>query len=71
MNFYLLKAYILERTQSVRKTKGVFPNENSLSKLLYVGIQNAYKKLIMPIRNCGHLLFLSWQYCLRTDYMNL
>jgi len=33
------------------KTKGAFPNENSLHKLLYMGIQNAEKKWTMPIRN--------------------
>ena len=38
---------ILELT----KTKSAFPNENSLLKLLYIGIQNASKKLSMPIWN--------------------
>ena len=33
------------------KTKGGFPNENSLLKLLYVGIKNASKKWTMPIQN--------------------
>jgi transposase-like protein len=33
------------------KTKGAFPNENSLLKLLYMGIQNASKKWTMPMRN--------------------
>ena len=33
------------------KTKGAFPNENSLMKLLYMGIQNASKKWTMPIHN--------------------
>ena len=33
------------------KTKGAFPNENSLLKLLYVGIQNMTKKWTMPIQN--------------------
>ena len=32
-------------------TKGGFPNENSLLKLLYLGIQNASKKWTMPIQN--------------------
>ena len=31
--------------------KGAFPNENSLLKLLYMGIQNAQKKWTMPMRN--------------------
>jgi transposase-like protein len=30
--------------RKLTKTKGAFPNENSLLKLLYLGIQNAIKK---------------------------
>jgi len=37
--------------RKLTKTKGAFPNENSLMKLLYVGIQNASKKWTMPIQN--------------------
>jgi hypothetical protein len=37
--------------RKLTKTKGGFPNENSLLKLLYLGIQNASKKWTMPIRN--------------------
>lgn len=37
--------------RKLTKTKGAFPNENSLLKLLYAGIQNASKKWTMPIRN--------------------
>ena len=37
--------------RKLTKTKGAFPNENSLLKLLYMGIQNASKKRTMPIRN--------------------
>ncbi len=37
--------------RKLTKTKGAFPNENSLLKLLYVGIQNASKKWTMPIHN--------------------
>lgn len=37
--------------RKLTKTKGAFPNENSLLKLLYLGIQNAQKKWTMPIRN--------------------
>jgi len=33
------------------KTKGGFPNENSLLKLLYMGILNAQKKWTMLIKN--------------------
>jgi|TARA_B110000467_G_C18273933_1_gene454184 transposase-like protein len=38
------------------KTKGAFPNENSLLKLLYAGILNASEKWTMPIHN--------WSLCL-------
>lgn len=37
--------------RKLTKTKGAFPNENSLLKLLYVGIQNVSKKWTMPIHN--------------------
>ena len=37
--------------RKLTKTKGAFSNENSLLKLLYMGIQNASKKWTMPIRN--------------------
>ncbi len=37
--------------RKLTKTKGAFPNENSLLKLLYMGIHNAQKKWTMPIRN--------------------
>lgn len=37
--------------RKLTKTKGAFPNENSLLKLLYMGIQNASKKWNMPIQN--------------------
>jgi putative transposase len=37
--------------RKLTKTKGGFSNENSLLKLLYMGIQNAQKKWAMPIRN--------------------
>ena len=37
--------------RKLTKTKGAFPNDNSLLKLLYLGIQNASKKWTMPIRN--------------------
>ena len=37
--------------RKLTKTKGAFPNENSLLKLLYMGIQNAQKKWTMPIKN--------------------
>ena len=37
--------------RKLTKTKGAFPNENSLLKLLYMGIQNAQKNWTMPMRN--------------------
>ena len=37
--------------RTLTKTKGAFPNDNSLLKLLYAGIRNAEKKWTMPIRN--------------------
>jgi putative transposase len=37
--------------RKLTKTKGAFPNENSLLKLLYIGIQNAQKKWTIPIKN--------------------
>ena len=38
------------------KTKGAFPNENSLLKLLYAGIIQATKKWTMPIANWGQTI---------------
>jgi putative transposase len=38
------------------KTKGAFPNENSLLKLLYAGILNATEKWTMPIQNWSQAL---------------
>lgn len=37
--------------RTLTKTKGAFPNDNSLLKLLFAGIKNAEKKWTMPIRN--------------------
>ena len=37
--------------RTLTKSKGAFPNDASLLKLLYMGIQNAQKKWTMPIRN--------------------
>jgi len=37
--------------RTLTKTKGAFPNDNSLLKLLFMGIQNAEKKWTMPIWN--------------------
>ena len=37
--------------RKLTKTKGAFPDENSLMKLLYLGIQSASKKWTMHIWN--------------------
>ena len=37
--------------RTLTKTKGAFPTDNSLLKLLFAGIKNAEKKWTMPIRN--------------------
>ena len=37
--------------RKLTKTKGAFPNENSLLKLLFMGIKNAEKKWTMPVWN--------------------
>jgi len=37
--------------RKLTKTKGAFRNENSLLKLLYMGIQNASKNWTMPLQN--------------------
>lgn len=42
--------------RKLTKTKGVFPNENSLLKLLYAGILNATAKWTMPIHNWSQAL---------------
>lgn len=42
--------------RKLTKTKGAFPNDNSLLKLLYMGIRNAEKKWTMPIQNWNQTL---------------
>ena len=42
------------QSRKLTKTKGAFPNENSLLKLLYAGILNATEKWTMPIQRTGH-----------------
>jgi len=43
--------------RKLTKTKGGFPNDNSLLKLLYLGIQNTSKKWIMPIHDWNQSSF--------------
>lgn len=42
--------------RKLTKTKGAFPNETSLLKLLYVGMLNASEKWTMPIPNWGQTM---------------
>lgn len=42
--------------RKLTKTKGAFPNENSLLKLLYIGIQQASEKWTMPLKNWGQTI---------------
>jgi len=51
--------------RTLTKTKGAFPNDNSLLKLLYAGIQNAEKKWTMP--KTGVSQSLNSIYILRRD----
>ena len=37
--------------RKLTKTKGAFPNDNSLLKLLFMGIKNSEKKWTMPVWN--------------------
>jgi len=57
--------------RKLTKTKGAFPNENSLLKLLYLGIQNASKKWTMPIQNWSLSIShsLSWLYFLKVGWI--
>lgn len=42
--------------RKLTKTKGAFPNENSLLKLLYAGILNATEKWTMPVQHWSQTL---------------
>jgi transposase-like protein len=48
---YKIKEDDNRQFRKLTKTKGGFPNENSLLKLLYMGIQNAQKKWTLPMQN--------------------
>ncbi|AIK16214.1 putative transposase [Pectobacterium atrosepticum] len=41
----------LRRFRKLTKTKGTFSNENSLLKLLYLGLMDAQEKWTMPLQN--------------------
>lgn len=49
-------AAIHRQLRKLTKTKGAFPNENSLLKLLYAGILNATEKWTMSIQNWSQAL---------------
>jgi putative transposase len=53
--------------RKLTKTKGGFPNKNSLLKLLYMGIKNAEKKWTMPIRNWSLTLSQLTIFSLKVD----
>jgi putative transposase len=42
--------------RKVLKTKGSFPNDESIMKLMYLAMQNIAKKWTMPIRNWGSVI---------------
>lgn len=42
--------------RKLTKTKGAFPNDDSLMKLLYIGIQQASEKWTMPVTNWGQTI---------------
>jgi transposase-like protein len=50
-NFHLNTAISRTERQQVLKTKGCFPNEESVYKLLYLALNNIAKKWTMPIRD--------------------
>ena len=43
------------QVRKVTKTKGVFPTDNSLEKLVYLAYRNVRKKWTMPLANWGQL----------------
>ena len=42
--------------RKVLKTKGSFPNDESILKLMYLAMQNISKKWTMPIHNWGSVI---------------
>ncbi len=46
-----VKVSVHRQFRSLTKTKGGFPNDNSLLELLFMGIQNASKKWTIPVIN--------------------
>ena len=44
-------SFLARNCRTITKTKGAFPNDDSLLKLLFMGIKNTQKKWTMPIRN--------------------
>lgn len=54
--------------RKLTKTKGGFPNDDSLLKLLFMGIQNASRKWTMPIQN-WNLTLSQLSFSLKADLM--
>ena len=42
--------------RKVLKTKGSFPNDESIMKLIYLAMQNIAKKWTMPLQNSGSVI---------------
>ncbi len=53
--------------RKLTKTKGAFPNEDSLMKLLYICIQQASEKWTMPIQEWGGKRLLNYPFTLKVD----
>jgi putative transposase len=49
-------AAVHRQFRKLTKTKGGFPNENSLLKLQYISIQQASEKWTMPVTNWGQTI---------------
>lgn len=42
--------------RKVLKTKGAFPNDESIIKLMYLAMQNIAKKWTLPLRDWGSVI---------------
>ena len=56
--------------RKLTKTKGAFPNKDSLLKLLYMGIQNAQEKWTQPVHNWSQTIS-QLSIFLRADWMSI
>jgi transposase-like protein len=55
----------------VTKSRGSFPNDESVMKLFYLALNNISKKWTMPLRDWKRLLFSLRRGCLSSDYRYL